>query len=63
MENKRIDKSKIIIGVLILAVFIMAMVVVYLTCFNGSQQQDVSNDKGLSLADNAEDWDKTHENL
>ena len=63
MENKRIDKSKIIICVLILAVFIMAMVVVYLTCFNGSQQQDVSNDKGLSLADNAEDWDKTLENL
>ena len=58
METKRIDKSKIVIGVLLLAVCIMSMAVVYLTCFNGSQQQVLSNDKGLSLVDNAIIWVK-----
>lgn len=63
MENKKIDKTKIIIGVLILAVIVMAMVVVYLICFSGGQQQSMTNDQGLSLAENAENWDKSLEDL
>lgn len=62
MKNTKTDKSKIIIVSLTAIVFIMSAAVIYLICFNYGQPQ-INNDRGLSLAENAESWDKSLEDF
>lgn len=62
MKNAQKDKTKIFIGVLIAVILILASAVVYFAFFSDSRQDDINSGKGLSLAADAEVWDKTLEN-